>query len=84
MTAHPLSCREAIEFLAAYLDGELAVEEHQAFGVHLSRCPACVDYLATYRKTIQLGKRALAADVEGLDDVPAELVNAVLAARRRS
>jgi hypothetical protein len=47
-------------------------------------CPYCVDYLATYRATIHLGKRALAGEAEILEEVPAELVDAILAARSRS
>jgi len=83
MTARKLSCRELIGFLAAYLDGELAPEERAAFEIHLSVCPDCADYLATYRATIHLGKQALAAETEVLEEVPAELVDAILAARSR-
>ncbi|MFI5216622.1 MAG: anti-sigma factor family protein [Candidatus Limnocylindria bacterium] len=84
MTARTLTCRELIEFLAAYLDDELAPGERAAFELHLSVCPYCVDYLATYRKTIHLGKQAFAAEAEILEEVPAALVGAVLAARSRS
>lgn len=81
MSAGKLSCRELIEFLAAYLDDELPPQERAAFEAHLSICPYCVDYLATYRRTIHLGKRAHAAEAEMLEEVPAELVGAILAAR---
>ena len=81
MTARKLSCRELIEFLADYLDDELASEERTAFEIHLSVCPYCVDYLETYRETIHLGKQALAAEAAILEEVPAELVDAILAAR---
>ena len=84
MTAGALSCRELIEFLAAYLDDELAPGERTAFEAHLSVCPYCVDYLATYRETVHLGKQALAAETEILEEVPAELVDAILAVRSRS
>ena len=84
MTARKLSCRELIEFLTAYLDDELAPEERAAFEIHLSVCPYCVDYLATYRETIHLGKQAFAAGSESMEEVPAELVDAILAARSRS
>ena len=60
MTARSLTCRELIEFLAAYLDAELPPAEHAAFEAHLVVCPNCVDYLASYRETIRLGKQALA------------------------
>ena len=83
MTARAITCRELIEFLAAYLDGKLPVEERVRFDAHLSVCPDCVDYLATYRKTIHLGKRALAAEAEVVEDLPATLVDAILAARTR-
>jgi anti-sigma factor RsiW len=81
VSARKLSCRELIEFLAAYLDDELAPQERAAFESHLEVCPYCVDYLATYRRTIHLGKRAHAADAEILEEVPAQLVGAILAAR---
>jgi anti-sigma factor RsiW len=84
MTALKLSCREVIEFLAAYLDDELAPEQRAAFEIHLSLCPYCVDYLATYRETIHLGKQAIAGEAETREEVPAELVDAILAARSGS
>jgi anti-sigma factor RsiW len=77
-----LTCRELIETLAAYLDGELAPKPRAAFEAHLSLCPACVDYLASYRETIRLGKQACDPDAEFPADVPRELVDAILAARR--
>jgi anti-sigma factor RsiW len=84
MTTTKLSCRELIEFLAAYLDGELAPAERTAFEIHLSVCPYCVDYLATYRETIRLGKQALVGASDVPVEVPAELVDAILAARART
>jgi anti-sigma factor RsiW len=85
VTAHAptLSCRELIEFLADYLDGELSAAQRVAFEAHLAVCPYCVDYLASYRETIHLGRRALAAEAEVLEEVPAQLVAAILAARGR-
>ena len=77
-----LTCRELIDFLAAYPDGELAPEARAAFEAHLSLCPNCVDYLASYRETIRLGKQACEPDAELPADVPRELVDAILAARR--
>ncbi len=78
-----LTCRELIDFLAAYLDGELAPEPRAGFEAHLSRCPACVAYLASYRETIRLGKKGCEPDAELAADVPPDLVDAILAARRR-
>lgn len=77
-----LTCRELIDFLAAYLDGELAPEVRALFEVHLSLCPDCVQYVASYRETIRLGKQACEPDAELPADVPPELVDSILAARR--
>ena len=84
MTQGPyITCRELIEFLNLYLDGELPPERVAEFERHLSVCDSCVNYLATYEKTIALGKAAC----EDLDSpvgtgVPEELVAVVLSARR--
>jgi len=77
-----LTCRELIDFLGAYLDGELAPEARSDFEAHLSVCPDCIDYLASYRETIRLGKQACEPDAELPADVPRRLVDAILAARR--
>jgi anti-sigma factor RsiW len=83
MTARMLSCRELIEFLADYLDGALPAGERVAFDAHLAVCPYCVDYLASYRETIHLGRQALAEKAEQLEEIPVELVAAILDARGR-
>ena len=83
MSTRSLTCRELIEFLAAYLDAELPPAEHAAFEAHLALCPDCVTYLASYRETIRLGKQALGADAPVSEDVPSELIEAILGARTR-
>jgi anti-sigma factor RsiW len=77
-----VNCREFVEFLIDYLEGELPAAQARLFDAHLAACPRCVDYLATYRETVRLG-RLLAGDPEGPvpADVPEELVRAILAAR---
>jgi anti-sigma factor RsiW len=80
MKPRMLTCQELIEFLAAYVEGELSAEERARFDLHLSVCPHCVDYVHGYRESIRLGKAAF-ADVE---EAPEELVDAILAARNRS
>jgi hypothetical protein len=48
-------------------------------------CRNCQRYLALYRNTIELGRRAFADDDEAADaaGVPQELIDAILAARPR-
>lgn len=82
MTARKLACRELLDFIARYLDGELPEEERRVFEDHLANCPYCVDYLASYRATLRLGRAAYAGDdAEIPGDVPPELVEAIVAAR---
>jgi anti-sigma factor RsiW len=84
MSARELTCREVAEFLMAYEDDELSSEARAEFDAHLAVCPDCLAYLASYRTTVALGRRAFAdEDAAAVEHVPEELVEAVLAARRR-
>jgi anti-sigma factor RsiW len=86
MTDRPyITCRELIEFLHLYLDGELPPERVAEFERHLSVCESCVSYLATYKAAIALGKAT--CEERGLDravgaDVPEDLIAVILLARR--
>jgi anti-sigma factor RsiW len=74
-----MTCREVADFLADYLSGALATEIRAQFDRHLSVCPNCQAYLATYRAAIEVGKCAFRApDAEAQTEVPAELVRAIL------
>jgi len=77
------TCRDVIEFLRAYLDGELPADTRARFEEHLDACPPCLDYLDSYRATIALASEAFAeaGPDELADAVPEELVQAILAAR---
>lgn len=78
-----MTCRELADFLADYLSGDLPAGPRAEFEQHLSCCPNCRQYLADYRATIELGRRAFldeAADVPA--EVPEGLVKAILDARK--
>jgi anti-sigma factor RsiW len=76
-----MTCREFIEFLMEYLLGEV---DREKFDAHLAVCPSCVNYLKTYQHTIKASKAALADLDESLPkDAPEELVQAILASRRK-
>jgi anti-sigma factor RsiW len=77
-----MKCREFVEFIMEYLDGGLADGERRVFEGHVDRCPACLNYLDTYRETIRLGSSVCASDADVPPDVPEELVQAILSARR--
>ena len=74
-----MTCRELIEFLADYLDGELPADQRGQFDLHLDICPDCVSYLRTYRESIKLCKKAHSDEAEKIcSAVPQELVDAIL------
>jgi len=62
-----LTCKDAIEILADFLDQTLASDVAARLTQHLKDCPPCVAYLKTYRKTRELVGRA------GRVEMPAEL-----------
>jgi len=77
-----MNCRQLVDFLMAYLDGELPEDQRARFERHLSLCPACVVYMNSYIETVKMGKAACACPDEPIPaDVPEELVRAILAAR---
>lgn len=79
-----MTCSEFSEFLDSYLAGEISPAERDEFQRHLQACKHCVDYLATYEKTVKLGKAAFERpECEVPAKVPEELVKAILAARKR-
>lgn len=78
-----MNCREFVDFLMSYLDGELDETARSVFDSHLGGCRACRSYMDDYVKTVELG-RAACAEPEGPvpADAPEELVQAILQARR--
>ena len=78
-----ITCRELIDFLHLYLDGELPPDRVVEFERHLSVCESCVHYLSTYKATIALGKAACGEPDSPVGaDVPADLVAAIVSANR--
>lgn len=75
-----LSCREIIDYVMAYLDGELPERERAIFDAHLTICPECLSYVDTYKQSTALAKQALTTT--GATPIPDDLVRAILAARK--
>jgi anti-sigma factor RsiW len=82
-TPRALTCRELAAFVMDYLDGALPAAERAAFEAHLAECPECVVYLRSYRDTVRLAKTHGVPDDARAADMPEDLVDAILAARRR-
>lgn len=77
-----INCRECIEFLMAYLDGELPAEQRARFDEHLRLCPPCVEYLESYKQAVAMaktcGRDASPAPAAKPLPVPERLVSAIL------
>lgn len=73
-----MTCREFTEFLDRYLGDTLSAAERAQFDRHLGVCPDCVNYLAGYEETQRLKHAALSPDGPVPDDVPEDLVAAIM------
>ena len=79
-----ITCREFEVFVLAYLDGELPARQVKIFEWHLRLCRECRDYLAAFRRAIEVGQGALGPAAAAVpSDVPEDLIRAVLEARDR-
>jgi len=74
------TCQQLIDFLDDYVAGDLPPDRVEGFEYHLSRCPSCVAYVASYRETIRITQHAsrVGINVE-IEDIPADLLTAILA-----
>lgn len=79
-----MTCRELIDFLHDFVENALPPEERRAFEKHLSICPDCQNYVASYKLTIELERAAMSrSDDEALPEIPHDLVRAILASRSK-
>lgn len=80
-TGQYITCEEVLTFLWAYVAGELPPAKVAELERHLSVCPSCVNYIESYRKTIELSQGSAGEPAE--EDLPDDLMRAVLAAVRK-
>ncbi len=55
------TCQQVTALILAYATGELDPETTSAFKAHLKKCPDCIAFLNTYRKTVQLARSFIVA-----------------------
>jgi len=58
-----MTCRELIAVLDDYVDGVMPADERSELERHLADCAPCRAYLATYRKTREVGAAAGRIDI---------------------
>ena len=77
-----ITCREVIEFLLDYLEGELPADRRRAFERHMAICPSCVAYMDSYQRSVRMGKAVMrASDQSAKGQAPEGLLHAIRAAR---
>ncbi len=68
------TCREVLQLLTEYLEGDLAPTERAEFEKHMEACSPCRAFLRTYAKADELSRAALREA-----DIPEELQRRVRA-----
>lgn len=77
-----VTCQELEGFIVDYLDDTLPRRQRMIFNLHLRMCRECRSYLEAHKRVIALGKTAFNEPDEAVsNDVPEDLVKAILAAR---
>jgi anti-sigma factor RsiW len=66
-------CKECVDLLGDYVEGNLPADRARALEDHLSLCPPCITFVRTYRATRKLCRSALAREM------PSELAHSLSA-----
>lgn len=77
-----LSCGRFLELLAAHPEGRLSTAAGVAFPAHAARCATCRAEAECSERLLRLERAAFRTPAE--DELPESLVQAILAAHRRS
>jgi predicted anti-sigma-YlaC factor YlaD len=54
-----ICCKECLDLLADYLDGELDSNTAQSLEEHFQDCPPCIAFLNTYKSTTKICRDTL-------------------------
>lgn len=78
-----LTCGEADQFMVDYLEYRLDPEVRERFENHLENCICCKDFLAGYKRTIELARACAEPTVPTAGPrMPPALMEAIIAARK--
>ncbi len=76
MATHDITCREVVEVVTDFLEGQLPVARRDLFERHMAMCTWCQTYLEQMRETLAAAGRLRD------DDVPEPLVDSLALAFR--
>ncbi len=54
-----ICCKECLDLLYDYLDGNLDTEAAKELNEHFDDCPPCISFLNTYKSTTELCRETL-------------------------
>lgn len=77
-----INCKECLDFLADYLDGEVSPDAAEQFEKHLKACPPCREYIDSYKATIQMERESFTTRDDECQAMPESLVQAICRARK--
>ncbi|MEC7641829.1 MAG: anti-sigma factor [Nitrospinota bacterium] len=63
-----ICCKECLELLHSYLEGDLEPKIHEALNEHFDDCPPCIAFLQTFKST-----STVCRDNLKLTDIPEEV-----------
>jgi hypothetical protein len=74
-----ISCVEFEGFINSCLDEALPGKQRKLFEWHLQICRECREYMAAYKRTIELSQATLGGANDAVpEDVPEDLIRAIL------
>ena len=79
-----MTCEELEQFIVDYVDQSLPRNERALFELHLQVCLPCQAYIKNYKQTIAVSQAAFDESQSSCDDMPEDLVQAILESRNRS
>lgn len=79
-----MTCQEFEDFVQDYVDGKLSADQQSLFEWHIRLCRECRQYLQAYQRTLEISRAVFPApDAPVPDDVPEDLIKAILNARNK-
>jgi anti-sigma factor RsiW len=78
-----ISCKEFEDFILDYLDDELPALQRSRFERHIRLCRECKQYLQAYQRPLEVSRAVVPSPDSVIpDDVPEDLIKAILKARK--